>query len=378
MKKHVIIGAGILGASAAYHLARAGEAVTIIDRADPGQATQAAAGIICPWISQRRNKAWYALVKAGAAYYPSLIKELEAEGEHETGYKRVGALSLHTDPKKLDELVKRAEKRKLDAPEIGKITRLSAQEVQELFPPISEKIEGVHISGAARVDGAALKDALLRSATRHGAEMVSGDAVLVLDKDQKVVIRVNDAAYHADSIVVTAGAWADNVLASLNIKFNVQAQKAQILHLELPEQQTDHWPVVIPQGDQYLLAFEEGRIVAGATHEDNVGFDQRVTASGSLELLSKALHHAPGLADASVQNVKVGFRPFTPNFLPVIGRLPGYEHILVANGLGATGLTMGPYLGSELAKMAIDLETEIDLSLYSLSHAMKKDASTHP
>lgn len=63
MKSHIVIGAGILGASAAYHLAKAGAKVTVIDRKDPGQATDAAAGIICPWLSQRRNKAWYALAK---------------------------------------------------------------------------------------------------------------------------------------------------------------------------------------------------------------------------------------------------------------------------------------------------------------------------
>ena len=62
MKKFIVIGAGILGASTAYHLAKAGKDVVIIDRQDQGQATDAAAGIICPWLSQRRNKAWYAQI----------------------------------------------------------------------------------------------------------------------------------------------------------------------------------------------------------------------------------------------------------------------------------------------------------------------------
>ncbi|MCM2675144.1 NAD(P)/FAD-dependent oxidoreductase [Alkalicoccobacillus plakortidis] len=371
MKKHIIIGAGILGATTAYKLAKGGASVTIIDRQEPGQATQAAAGIICPWISQRRNKAWYALVKAGAAYYPELINELKAEGETYTGYAQVGALSLHSDSKKLDDLVKRAEKRKVDAPEIGEITRMSSSDVQRLFPPLAEGLEGVHVSGAARVDGAALKDALLRSAKRHGAEIVYGDASIELDTQGKTNILVDETTYEADSIIITAGAWADTLLSPLGIQFKVTAQKAQILHVDLDDQETDEWPVVMPQGDQYLLAFPNGHIVAGSTHEDEVGFDQRVTAGGTLELLNKALHHAPGLTDATVNTVKVGFRPFTPNFLPVIGKLPGYSQILVANGLGASGLTMGPYIGSELAKMALSQETSIDLSLYDLSLAIE-------
>lgn len=51
MKSYIIIGAGILGASAAYHLAKAGAEVTVIDRKHPGQATDEAAGIVCPWLS---------------------------------------------------------------------------------------------------------------------------------------------------------------------------------------------------------------------------------------------------------------------------------------------------------------------------------------
>jgi D-amino-acid dehydrogenase len=372
MKKHVIIGAGILGASTAYHLARLGADVTIIDREEPGQATQAAAGIICPWISQRRNKAWYSLVKAGAAYYPSLIRKLEADGESNTGYAKVGAISLHADSKKLDDLIKRAEKRKVDAPEIGEITRLSAEEVQALFPPIAEGVEGVHVSGAARVDGGALKDALVRAAVGHGAKYVFGDAVLQKHENQAIV-QVDDVDYDSDHLIVTAGAWADELLAPLGINFEVKAQKAQILHLDMESKATEDWPVIMPQGDQYLLAFPNGRVVAGATHEDEVGFDPRVTAAGVSELLTKALHNAPGLADATVQTVKVGFRPFTPNFLPVIGRVPNLPSVLVANGLGASGLTMGPYVGAELAKLAMDEESSIDLSHYDLSNAIKKE-----
>lgn len=69
MQTYIVVGAGILGASTAYHLAKAGAQVTLVDRQDLGQATDAAAGIICPWLTQRRNKAWYQLAKNGAKFY---------------------------------------------------------------------------------------------------------------------------------------------------------------------------------------------------------------------------------------------------------------------------------------------------------------------
>jgi D-amino-acid dehydrogenase len=85
MKKIIVVGAWILGASTAYHLAKSGTDITLVDRHDLGQATDAAAVNVCPWLSQRRNKAWYQLAKGGARYYPTLIDQLEEDGETETG-----------------------------------------------------------------------------------------------------------------------------------------------------------------------------------------------------------------------------------------------------------------------------------------------------
>src|SRR5690606_64358 len=119
MKDIVVIGAGILGASTAYHLAKAGAEVTIIDRKDKGQATDAAAGIVCPWISQRRNQAWYKLAKAGARYYSELIPLLEKEGETNTGYARVGDISLHSAHDKLEKMIERAMSRREEPPAVG-------------------------------------------------------------------------------------------------------------------------------------------------------------------------------------------------------------------------------------------------------------------
>ncbi|WP_458122367.1 NAD(P)/FAD-dependent oxidoreductase [Paenibacillus sp. Z6-24] len=373
MKKVIVIGAGILGASTAYQLARSGADVHIIDRQDQGQATDAAAGIICPWLSQRRNQAWYRLAKGGARFYPQLIRELEQEGETDTGYAQVGALSIHTDPGKIAKMEERARLRRDDAPEIGEITVLDAQETHHRFPLLQEGYQAVYISGAARVDGRALRDALLRSAVRNGATIIHGDAVLQFDADSVTGVQVGEETYPADEVAICAGAWAPSLLQPLGIQFRVSYQKAQIMHLQTSDQpDTGSWPVVIPPTDQYLLAFEDQRIVIGATHENDIeGYDTRVTAGGMQEVLNKGLEMAPGLTDSSLQEVRVGFRPFTPGFLPVIGRVPGWSGLLAANGLGASGLTAGPYLGSQLAKLALGMETDIDIGDYDISEAME-------
>lgn len=373
MKKYIVIGAGILGASTAFHLAKAGCSVTIVDRGDQGQATDAAAGIVCPWITQRRNKAWYALVKAGAKYYPTLIKQLEAVGESNTGYEKVGAISLHTDEAKLDGIEERAKKRYPDATEIGKISRLTTTETTELFPPLSDEYSSVHISGGARVNGRSLRNSLVNAAIYYGATLIKGNAALMFENDDVKGIEIEGKTFHADNVIVTAGAWAKELLEPLGIEFLVTAQKAQIVHLQIPDTVTNKWPVVMPPNNQYMLTFENGRVVIGATHEDDVGFDTRVTCGGLYEIFDKALNVAPGLADSTVMETRVGFRPFTPGFLPVIGPLPNHKNIYVANGLGASGLTAGPYLGREMAKLAQGLPTEIELSHYDVAGAIKSN-----
>ena len=89
----------------------------------------------------------------------------------------------------------------------------------------------------------------------------------------------------------------------------------------------------MPPTDQYILAFEDGKIVIGATHEDDQPFDQRLTAGGLHEVLDKALSIAPGLADATFTEARVGYRPFTPGFLPIIGAVPGMKGLFWRMGL---------------------------------------------
>lgn len=369
MKNIIVVGAGILGASTAYHLAKKGAIVTVVDRKDEGQATEAAAGIICPWLSQRRNKAWYALAKNGAASYASLINMLEEDGEYDTGYKKVGAISLHTDQKKLDGMEERAMMRRVNAKEIGAIQQLAEEETRHHFPLIDERYRSVHVAGAARVNGRALRDALIRGAKKHGAKFINGSASL-RTKDHKITgVQVGEEVYLAETVIVAAGAWARELVEPLGVRLQIGGQKAQIAHLQVEEQTAD-WPVVMPPNNQYMLAFDQGEIVIGATYED--GQDNLdVTVGGLHEIFDKALEVAPSLNKAVFKEARVGFRPFTPNFMPVLGAVPQITGLLLANGLGSSGLTVGPYVGEQLAKLALGEEASLDLSPYAIEQIVE-------
>jgi D-amino-acid dehydrogenase len=102
--------------------------------------------------------------------------------------------------------------------------------------------------------------------------------------------------------------------------------------------------------------------VVGATREPGTGFDYRVTAAGQAEVLVQALQVAPGLATATIIETRVGFRPVGPNIRPLLGHAHQYEGLLIGNGLGAAGLTIGPFAGQLLADAALGREPRLDLA----------------
>src|SRR5690625_848063 len=370
MKKVIIIGSGILGATAAYRLVKQGIDVTLIDRQDRGQATEAAAGIICPWLAQRRNKAWYHLARSGAKMYPDLIDELTEAGETATGYKRVGAIRLHTDEDKLQSTKERVLKRRIDAPEIGDVTLLDEQETQAHMPIVDPDFRSLYVHGAARVDGRALRHALLRQVEKGGAKLITGHADLIANGNRVIGARVRETDIEADLVIATCGAWMNTLFAPIDIHFSGHQQKEQNRHLSLPHTDTGNWPVVMPPNNQYMLTLHD-RIIVGATHETKEGFNSRITAGGVHEILNQALKIAPGLSNSTYIETRVGFRPFTPGSIPIIGPLPNYDGVLLANGLGASGLTTGPFVGTQLAKLALDQPLDIQLENYDVTQALK-------
>ena len=360
-----IVGAGVLGASTAFHLARAGAEVVVADQAHAGRATAAGAGIVSPWSSGRADPDWRRIADAGARYYPALVRLLAEDGEAETGYRRVGALSVAADARELDRIERAVRARRAEAPEAGEVTRLRPAEARELFPPPHPELGAVLVAGGARVEGRLLADALRRAAERRGVRFRTGAAALLAAPDGRVAgIRIGAEAVGADCVVVAAGAWAPELLRPLGVPLAVVPQRGQITHLRLEGADTEGWPIVLPPGSHYLLAFGGGRVVVGATRETGSGFDLRVTAAGQAEVLDRALAVAPGLGPATLVETRIGFRPVGPDLKPMLGRVAGRDGLVIGNGLGPSGLTIGPFAGRLLAQLVLGEAPELDLVAY--------------
>jgi D-amino-acid dehydrogenase len=371
----IVVGSGVVGASCAYTASCLGAEVLLADAAIPGQATAAGAGIVCPWSSALADDpVWYNLACASVRYFPRLVAELAERGPADVGYKQVGALILADSAEEQHEARQRLLARQAGAPEIGEVALLTGTEARDLFPPLRQDRDAVWVGGACRVDGRRLADAMARAAVARGAVITASRAELVCHRGRAVGVMLKGQVIEADAVVAATGAWTGSFLEPAGIAVAVTPQRGQIVHLSVEPADTSRWPVVLPAASgHYLLAFDGARVVAGATREDGAGFDRRVTAGGLGEVLREALATAPGLAGAGHLETRIGFRPVGPDARPLLGPVTGVEGLVVASGLGANGLTMGPYAGAVAARVALGQPAGIDLApvdpLRSSEHA---------
>jgi D-amino-acid dehydrogenase len=210
----VVIGGGIVGASVAYHLARRGVSVIIVAADHAGAATDAGAGIICPWADQA-DDAGYRLAAEGARYYPELLAMLAGDGQADTGYAKVGALCVAAGGGALQGAAARLRSRLAATPEIGEVAVLEPGGPARMFPPLAGGLAGLWIAGGARVDGRAIRDSLLRAAAGRGARRIRSAAWLDLAAGRVTGVRAGTDRIGADAVVVAAGAWTAQVCAGV-------------------------------------------------------------------------------------------------------------------------------------------------------------------
>lgn len=367
MERIVVVGGGIVGASAAYELACRGVRVTLVDREDQGYATQAGAGIVSGVTAREERPAYDALAHPAIAGYPGLVARLAEDGVAESGYSPThGLVVAQPDEREaLGRLFSRlVEAWSGDPDRAGSFELLGPGDPQRLFPGVDERLSAIHLGRAARVDGRRFRAGLRAALRRRGGEVVIGDAALVLEKGRARGVTVGDTRLEADAVILCTGAWARELVQEYLPRLRVAPQRGQIIHLALPGQEPGGWPFIVGYHSHYLLPFAD-RVVVGATRETGSGFDYRFTAQGVREVLSEALRIAPGLAPATVHEMRIGFRPLSEDGVPVLGPVPGVDGLILATGAGPSGLTIGPFCGAVAAGLALGEPAPLDLSPYA-------------
>jgi D-amino-acid dehydrogenase len=366
----IVIGGGIVGLSVAYHAVAGGAKTLLVDRADPGRATAAGAGILAPETSAIESDAWFRLAIAAVDYYPTLIAQLKADTAGSTGYAPTEALLVAVSADE-DAAFAAARERMLarqlhyGRPTPEQVTPIDAALARQVFPSLAPIRTGLRVRRAARVDGRLLAGALERAADTRGLlrRTASVDQILLQDELANGVVSAGETII-AGSVVIAGGAWSATFASQLHVRLSLTPQRGQIIHLSLPGVDTADWPVILPFRGHYLVPWPDQRVVVGATREF-VGFQPHTTVAGVHEVLAEALRVAPGLANATIGEVRVGLRPSTPDSLPVLGRVSTARNVYLATGHGATGLQVGPYSGKLIADLALGKTIEQNLDPFA-------------
>ena len=311
----IVVGGGIVGASAAYHLTQAGVKTLLIDRHDTGRATDAGAGILAPELNGRDPDAWVEFAVQAVGYYPELVARLSDMGAGETSYARCGMLLVAATDDEIagfediqqHVLARQAER---GEPSTSDLHPVTPAEARELFPPLTDVHGALYHRLAARVDGRQIAQALLHAANEQGLHTLYGSVDALTTAGERVTgVRVGPDALSAGAVIIAGGAWSAALGDPLGVRIPVAPQRGQIAHLSLPGKPTGDWPIVNAFHGHYIVPWPDERVAVGATRETDAGFNPVTSAVGVREVLDEALRVAPGLATAQLGEVRVGLRP---------------------------------------------------------------------
>ena len=208
----------------------------------------------------------------------------------------------------------------------------------------AEPALGAHVVGAlhipmhAAVDVPAMTSAAAAAAQALGAEFRQTQ-VLGLEADGgAVAVRTANGVERAAQVVLAAGAWSGGLAPAWRRTRPVRPVRGQLLHLGTAPGTLRH---IVWAPDVYLVPWLDGSVLVGATSEE-VGFDERTTASGVSGLLARATALVPALGGATFLEARYGLRPASPDDLPFVGPSATLPGLIYACGHYRNGALLAP------------------------------------
>ena len=342
-----MIGAGLVGLSCAWRAARRGLSVLVVDRADAAGAGSSgvAAGMLAPVTEADFGEQRLLGVNlAGRARWPAFAAELEERTGLPTGYRESGALVVAADRDDAEALRRLHDFQR----SLGLETEwLGPRACRRLEPGLSPRIAGgILAHGDAQADPRATGRALAAAVD----ELALGVEVEAVEHERGGVtgVRTSAGSIECGAVVVAAGAWSA-ALAPEGEGPPVRPVKGQILELRVRAAMEEPLRRIVRTPRCYLLARGDGRVILGATVEEQ-GFDTAVTAGGVHRLLEAAWEVLPEVGELELVEARAGLRPGTPDNGALVG--PGdFEGLVWATGHWRNGVLLAPLTGDAVAEL---------------------------
>jgi glycine/D-amino acid oxidase-like deaminating enzyme len=357
----VVIGGGLMGLSAAFHVRRADSQarVTVLERARVGDAASSAsaAGVRV----MGRDPAERALALESLARWPGLDRELEGH----TGYRRGGGLRIALDDAGWAEARATVTEQQADHVPVELVDAATAHWVAPGLSPDCRG--GVHCPIDGQAEAVATVRAWAQAAQRLGARIEEGagvDALVVERGRVTAVVRTDGARTPCDVALVAGGAWSAPLLGKIGLKLPLRGRGLQMLLTDAAPASLA--PVVGCFGRPLSLKqLADGAYLIGGGWPARVP-DETVnrwevlddSVRGSFEVARSV--YRP-LAGRAVAKSWAGIEAFMSDDLPVLGPVPGVEGVLVAAGFSGHGFALVPTVGDVLARLALGLDPLADL-----------------
>jgi sarcosine oxidase subunit beta len=344
----LVIGGGVIGSSIAYHLARQGRSVLVVERQEVAvepAASWASAGGVRP---QGLDPAEAPLARAALARWPTLSEELEADLQYRQG----GHLLLAENEGEAEHL--QAFVQRQHELELVDVSFLDRKAVFSLVPRLGEQVVAASFSPTSgQADPRLTTHAFANAAKRHGASYWTRTECLTLQRvgDRIVGAQTEQGLVQAEQVVLATGAWSRELTGSVGIQLPLRMRVLQAL-LSTPAPAGILVPVLSAVGRAISLKQQaDSTLVLGGGWLGDPTSDGR---SYTLREASRAGNWAaacelfPPLRKLQCVSAWGGLQAHTPDDLPFIGSFSRLEGLTLALG-SWYGFALSPAIGSFVA-----------------------------
>ena len=362
----IVVGAGVQGASLAFHLARRGVRVLVVERETVASgATGRSSGFVRMHYELRTDAqlAW--------ASFPYFVRWADLVGDGDCGFVRTGFLQLVPES-----LAEQLQANVAMHQEIGIVTRVvDAAEVAALVPGVvTDDIAVAALepeSGYADPSGTAA--GFLAAARRAGAQVIQGCRAIsvVLDGDTVTGVETSRGAFSAPVVVDVAGAWAADLARTAGVDVPVQPWRHDTAYFGLPPGRGPDFPIVIDEMNQVYFRPEGRETMLVGPRARQRG--RRVPGSGAglrpgavEEMVARVCARVPWMDEGTLRTAHGGQDGITPDQHAILGAA-GPDGFILACGFSGTGFKTAPAIGLCLTELILDgRATTVDISGYGL------------
>jgi sarcosine oxidase subunit beta len=349
----VIVGAGIVGASVAYHLsARGCTDVVVLEKAATeasGSTARSAAGVRHQFASEVNIRL--------SRYSIERLKRFTEEVGGDAGLKQIGYLLLFSEPDRWEQYRRSVALQN----SLGVSSRaLSPADVLGLMPytNLDGLVGATYCAEDGHCDPHGIATGYLAAARRHGVELRRSTPAIGIRREGGRVVAVDTPAgsIACDVLVNAAGPWAGKVGALAGIRVPVQPYR-RCIYMTGPMPAIPPFPFVIDTASGFYMRKEGDKLLLGVTNESEPPGESLSVDWEWLEtVLERGAQRFPFLENAGIarRNCWAGLYETTPDHLPILGRHPDLPNYVDASGFSGHGVMHSPATGMLIAEEVLD------------------------